>query len=78
MEPEILLDGTQAMSDVTQASARVLSACVSELWRQPVVLEDCLLKPQMMNGVPSEAGDKSHHVAQETLRTLQRCPLLLD
>ena len=77
MEPEILLDGTQSMTQVCDASARVLSACIAELWKRPVVLEDCLLKPQMMNGVPSLSGEKSHHVAEETLRVLARYDLIL-
>jgi len=74
VEPELLLDGTQSINDVCDASSKILSTVTTALWKKSVVLEDCLLKPQMMNGVPSteNTADKPLVVAQETIRILQR------
>eukprot|EP00210_Caulerpa_lentillifera_P001064 g1026.t1 len=72
VEPELLLDGTQPIQQVIDASSRILSTCMNELWKQPVVLEHCLLKPQMINGVPSSGDKRTQVIAQETIRVLRR------
>lgn len=49
VEPELLIDGAHDAAAFELASARVISATVAALWRQPgVSLEGLLLKPQMV------------------------------
>lgn len=66
------MDGTQTIEAVRTASEKVLSACMTELWKRPVVLEYCLLKPQMITGTTSMSGDRSQIIAVESIRTFQR------
>ena len=51
VEPELLIDGDHSQDAFASASVRVISECVAQLWRKNVLLEGCLLKPQMIVAV---------------------------
>jgi fructose-bisphosphate aldolase, class I len=73
VEPEVLMDGEHTLErceEVTEATLRVVFA---ELWKQRVVLERMLLKPNMVlagKACPKQAS--VHEVAEATLRCLRR------
>lgn len=83
VEPELLIDGAHGAAAFETASARVISATVAALWRQPgMSLDALLLKPQMVcpgsewrssaTGGPSgPAGVSSDEVAARTLRVMR-------
>ena len=48
VEPEILIDGAHTAEQFSAASERAIGATVAQLWRRGVLLEGCLLKPQMV------------------------------
>lgn len=55
VEPEVLIDGPHGSAVFAEVSERVISQCVAKLWQHNVLLEGCLLKPQMIIAV-SHAG----------------------
>lgn len=75
VEPELLIDGEHDQAAFAAASERVISACVAQLWRQGVLLEGMLLKPQMILPGADYTGARPtpDQVAQETLRVMRRC-----
>ncbi|GMH40656.1 hypothetical protein BSKO_08560 [Bryopsis sp. KO-2023] len=75
VEPEVLIDGSHGIAKFCDVHERVLSTCVSHMWKQGVCLEGCLLKPQMMiNGTEFEGPRASKgEVAECTLRVMRRC-----
>jgi fructose-bisphosphate aldolase class I len=74
VEPEVLIDGGHSLQQFADVSERVISACVAQLWRRGVLLEGCLLKPQMMIQGAERPGPKpgSDEVAAATLRVMRR------
>lgn len=50
VEPEILIDGDHDIHRSADVSARVISACIAQLWQHNVDLEATLLKPQARAG----------------------------
>jgi fructose-bisphosphate aldolase, class I len=53
---------------------RTISACIAHLWRQGVLLEASLLKPQMIVPGADWTGPKpdAQHIAERTLRVMRR------
>src|SRR5438094_3833027 len=69
VEPEVLMDGTHTLDDSAHVTGRVLAAVFAALFRQHVVLEGMLLKPNMvLSGYdcPQQASDDE--VADATIR----------
>eukprot|EP01026_Neomeris_dumetosa_P034768 TRINITY_DN27864_c0_g1_i2.p1 TRINITY_DN27864_c0_g1~~TRINITY_DN27864_c0_g1_i2.p1 ORF type:complete len:251 (-),score=27.26 TRINITY_DN27864_c0_g1_i2:291-1043(-) len=75
VEPEILIDGDHDITKFAQVSEQVLTTCITHLWKQNVVLEACLLKPQMIIAGADHPGGKNepHEIAQQTIRVMKRC-----
>mmetsp|Transcript_23060 Transcript_23060/g.64048 ORF Transcript_23060/g.64048 Transcript_23060/m.64048 type:complete len:368 (-) Transcript_23060:131-1234(-) len=75
VEPEILIDGTHDIRTFAEASERVISSCVAQLWRKNVLLEGCLFKPQMIIPGADFPGPKAlpDEVGAHTLRVARRC-----
>jgi fructose-bisphosphate aldolase class I len=85
VEPELLIDGAHDAAAFELASARVISATVAALWRQPgIALDGLLLKPQMIcpgsewrpsSSSPSSAAGglpiSPEEVAARTLRVMR-------
>lgn len=63
------------MCNWLQVTERVLAATVSRLWHHGVLLEGCLLKPQMVIPGADCPGGKAtpEQIAQHTVEALRRC-----
>lgn len=73
VEPEILTDGTHDIETCAYYTEKVLSACMKALNDHHVLLEGCLLKPNMVTpGVNCKTRCTPAEIAYYTLRTLQR------
>ena len=74
VEPEILIDGPHDAERFAAVSERVISEVVTELWKQGVLLEGCLLKPQMVVPGTDFPGPRlqPEEVAALTLRVMRR------
>jgi fructose-bisphosphate aldolase class I len=73
VEPEILNDGNHSIERCAFETERVLAAVFKALNDHHVLLEGCLLKPNMvLAGVDAETKASPAQVAQLTVRTLQR------
>ena len=73
VEPEILIDGDHGIVVAESISKRVLSTCITYLWRYNVDLSAILLKPQMVvPGIDSEEQASSGDIALRTLRVLRQ------
>lgn len=72
VEPEIMADGDHDINRCAYETERVLAACFKALNDHHVLLEGCLLKPNMVT--PGTEGPKvtSGEIAYMTVRTLQR------
>lgn len=73
IEPEILQDGTHDIDTCAAVSERVFSACMQEMFNQNLLIEGCLLKPNMVTpGATCEKRAKPEEIAWYTVRTLSR------
>ena len=73
VEPEILNDGHHPIERCAYETEKVLSAVFKALNEHNVLLEGCLLKPNMvLSGYECTTKASSDDVAYYTLRTLQR------
>ena len=73
VEPEILTDGTHTIEVCAGVSERVFAACIKALQDQRVVIEGCLLKPNMITpGSECQEKKTAHDIAWLTVRTLSR------
>eukprot|EP00775_Hariotina_reticulata_P012049 gene12049-12191_t len=74
VEPEVLIDGSHSAATFGEVTERVIGATINQLWRQCVLLEGCLLKPQMIiPGADAGAGPaQPDDVAHMTLRSMRR------
>ena len=71
IEPEILPDGDHDVHACAEASERVLTAVMKEMFLQNLLIEGCMLKPNMVT--PGfGCSDRSSHgeIAWLTVRTL--------
>lgn len=74
IEPEVLMDGTHTLARCEEVTRATLQAVYDSLARQRIVLEETLLKPNMvLSGklCPDQASIAA--VAEATLRCLTRC-----
>jgi len=73
VEPEILMDGDHTIERCAQVSEKVFAAVVKALNDQNILLEGCLLKPNMIvQGQSNPKKATPQEVASWTLRVLQR------
>jgi len=73
VEPEILQDGTHSIECCAAVSERVFAATMKALLDHNVVIEGCLLKPNMVTpGAENPNRSSSHDIAWFTVRTLSR------
>lgn len=73
IEPEILQDGDHSIDVCAQVSERVFSTVMRELYRQHLLIEGLLLKPNMVTpGINCPNRATSQQIAEYTVRTLSR------
>lgn len=72
VEPEIMQDGSHSIQVAAEVTERVLSATFKALADQNVLLEGCLLKPNMVTPGSENKDWNSEEIAYMTVRTLQR------
>jgi len=73
IEPEILQDGDHDVHACAEASERVLTAVMKEMFNAKLLIEGCMLKPNMVTPGASCPDRSSHEeIAWLTVRTLQR------
>lgn len=73
VEPEILMDGEHTIEDSFEVTELVLSSVFAELYSQSVVLEEMVLKPNMvLSGYDSADQANVNTVAELTLDCLKR------
>lgn len=73
IEPEILQDGAHSIDVCAEVSERVFAAVMKAMLDQRLLIEGCMLKPNMITP-GAECGDKAspEQVAWYTVRTLSR------
>lgn len=73
VEPEILMDGSHSIDKCAMVSERVFAAVMKALNDHNILLEGCLLKPNMVvPGAQCEKRATPNEIASYTVRTLQR------
>jgi fructose-bisphosphate aldolase class I len=73
VEPEVLMDGDHTLERCEDVTNRTLRAVFDELDLQRVVLEDMLLKPNMViSGLACKRQASAQEIAQATLRCFRR------
>ena len=73
VEPEVLMDGDQSLDECSRVTERVLHTVFEQLYRQRVVLEGMILKPNMVTpGLASATQASADAVAEATLTCLRR------
>lgn len=73
VEPEVLMDGKHSIDDCFRATERALREVFYQLSQQGVLLEGCLLKPNMvLSGKDAANRAATAEVAEKTLSCLMR------
>jgi fructose-bisphosphate aldolase class I len=73
VEPEVIMDGDHRIDRSEEVTSAVLQAVFEELYRQRILLEGMLLKPNMVvAGYACSEQPSDEEVAERTLRTLRR------
>ncbi|MCF7982142.1 MAG: fructose-bisphosphate aldolase class I [Pseudomonadales bacterium] len=73
VEPEVLINGTHSIEQCAEATEAAIQALFHALYRHGVVLEQVILKPNMVvPGNESGAVVTPEQVAEQTLRVLRR------
>jgi len=73
VEPEVLINGTHGIDSCAEATEAAIQALFQALHRQGVVLEHCILKPNMVvPGKDSGIETTPEQVAELTLKVLRR------
>lgn len=73
VEPEILIDGEHSIDVCADASERVFGAVMKALLDHKILIEGCLLKPNMVTSGSNCADKKgANEIAWYTVRTLSR------
>jgi fructose-bisphosphate aldolase class I len=73
VEPEILTDGSHTIEECACASERVFAGCMKALIEHKVIIEGCLLKPNMITpGSDNQEKVTAQQIAWFTVRTLSR------
>ncbi|HUP92038.1 MAG TPA: class I fructose-bisphosphate aldolase [Solimonas sp.] len=73
VEPEVLMDADNSIEACEAVTDRTLASVFNELWRQRIVLEGMILKPNMViSGKKCATQADRKTVAAKTLRSLKR------
>jgi len=73
VEPEVLVDGTHTIETCAKACERVFGAVMNALLKQDILLEGCLIKPNMiLPGSECKETKSPQEIAWYTVRTLSR------
>lgn len=72
VEPEILQDGDHSIEVAAEITERVLAACMKALNDHHILLEGCLLKPNMVTPGSDNPNWNTLDIANMTVRTLAR------
>ena len=73
IEPEILLDGDHSIEVCAEVSERVFTAVMKAMIEHHLIIEGCLLKPNMVTpGASCQEKKSPEEIAWLTLRTLSR------
>jgi len=73
IEPEILQDGDHTIEECAEVSERVFSAVMQQLFKQRLLIEGLLLKPNMVTpGASCTTRATNQEIAWMTVRTLSR------
>ncbi|MFC2012266.1 class I fructose-bisphosphate aldolase [Chloroflexota bacterium] len=73
VEPEVLMDGSHSIDDCYAASERTLREVFYQVGKQGVVLEGCLLKPNMvLSGKEATKRAAPEEVAEKTIDCLMK------
>jgi fructose-bisphosphate aldolase class I len=74
IEPEVMIDGAHSMEACAAISERVLAKTMAQMLAHHLIIEGCLLKPNMVTPGSEWAGAKptSGEIAWATVRTLSR------
>lgn len=73
IEPEILQDGDHDIEVCAEVSERVFSAVMQQLFKQRLLIEGLMLKPNMVTpGASCAKRASSEEIAWLTVRTLSR------
>ena len=74
VEPEVLMDGAHSIARCAEVTEATLHATFGALFEQRVVLEEMLLKPNMvLSGTDHHPQAGVAEVAAATVRTMRRC-----
>lgn len=71
VEPEILSDGPHSAEDCQRITENVLSAVFRELHNHKILLEGCLLKPNMVTYGSEHPKKKENNSVEEAVRTVR-------
>lgn len=71
VEPEILSDGEHSAEDCQRITEKVLVAVFKALHDNHVLLEGCLLKPNMVTYGSKHANKANNNAAEEARRTIR-------
>lgn len=71
VEPEILSDGPHSAEESQKVTERVLSAVFSALQKNNILLEGCLLKPNMVTYGSEHPKKNENNIAEEAVRTVR-------
>lgn len=73
IEPEILQDGDHSIEKCAEVSERVFTAVMQQLFKQKLLIEGLLLKPNMVTpGASCPDRATSEQIAFQTVKTLSR------
>jgi len=73
VEPEVLMDGSHSIQRAAEVCQRVFATCFMKLQEHNILLEGCMLKPNMVRkGTDNEAVQTPQDIAAATVVTLQR------
>lgn len=74
VEPEVLMDGNHTIDRCYEVSTATFTTVFHELYKQRVVLEGMILKPNMvLSGKNCSAQASTQEVAEKTIRCLKSC-----
>jgi len=73
IEPEILTDGNHTIEQCAEASERVFAGVMKAMIEHKLIIEGCLLKPNMVTpGSDCPERKSAQEIAWFTVRTLSR------
>ena len=71
VEPEILSDGSHSSEFCQKITEKVLTATFSALQKNNILLEGCLLKPNMVTYGSTHPKKKENNIHEEAVRTVR-------